>query len=223
MSDTIRDLARKKMQEAKKKAKEAEKQAREVLKNKSLEEKIRRQQADMRARQKEQENKEFAKRVQKEILNPHYRHSAGEFSDVEKGLYIFKLEDGNIVGKNGDEYFYSYQRENQTIIKTFVKGEERRISDGDHYPTFMDVETYKVKSVAINFLGAAVPSSVRKYETLSMDYMRGEFRQVEEFNVLESMVEKADEHIAKVRGTSPFKGGNGTDAPTDDRAEPNRR
>ena len=204
MGDSIKDLARKKMLEEKRMAKERLRQAGEVVKANALKEKIEKAKLNEARKAREAEKKALSKKIKDEILSVHYKNSKGNYVNEEKGIYIFKMADGNIAGKNGNGYFYSYQKNNVTNIKTFGQGEERTISDGDHYPTFTEVSTYNVVDVSINAFGSPVPSSLYKKVVQSEEVNYGSFKDNKEYYALKAIKESVEENIVRVnKGQEP--------------------
>lgn len=201
MSKSIKDLAKERMLEAKRKVKEEEKKAKEELKNKQLEEKAKRKEKEDYYKRIEEEKKEFATRVKKDILYPHYKNKGDTY--IAKDLYITKFEDGNIFGKNKDEYFYSYQKDNVTYIKTFSRAGKRRINDGDHYPTFATVDVYKTSEAPLNISGKPIISQVKIGECMSYSFWAGAEKEIQEFKKLDEIANKVDELTKTLNNNVP--------------------
>jgi hypothetical protein len=202
MSENLKEMARRKVQEAKRKAREERRAAAEALRAKERA-KIEAERAEKKAQRdyiKNQENqrKVFAKRVYEEILLPHYKSKKDVLADGK--LYIAKMDDGNIYGKNGDEYFFSCQEKNQTYIKVFKDTGIRKVNDGDHYPTFADASTYKVKKIALTPFGRVNPDTVSEEEALSFSFYKDSSMDL--FKEVHAIREKADEDIKKLQNTT---------------------
>ena len=200
MSESLKSLAKKKMLEAKRKAKEEEKKAKEILKSKKMEEKQKTLRLIQEEKQGELEKKNYAKRIKTEVLDPYYKNKENTLSSQD--LYIGKLEDGNIIGKNKKEYFYSYQTDDQTYIKVFTYKGKVQIDDGDHYPRFETVDVYNAKDVAINSFGNTVASSVKSDDYYSFYFGRSAQKTIDEYNRLDKLAKEIDERINKLNNTS---------------------
>lgn len=146
MSADFKKLAKIKMLEAKRKAKEELKQAKLKEKQKQLEKK-----------QKEEsvkaEKKAYTKRIYEEIIKPYYK-SEEEYIKADN-LYIEKMEDGNICGKNKDEYFYSYQKNDTTHIRVFQYTPD--FSTGGY-----KLDGFRLKEVALNYSGNVISDYVKE-------------------------------------------------------------
>lgn len=200
MSESLKSLAKRKMLEAKQRAKEEERKAKEILKSKKLEEKEREWRLNQQQKEAELLRKEFAKKVKSEILTPYYKNRENELHS--DGLYIGRFEDGNIVGKNGNEYFYSYQKDDLTYIRVFANHGQIRISDGDQYPLFKTVDLYKAQDIAINSFGNPIPDTVRYHNYTSFEFGRNANKIVEEYNKLDSLAKDIDERVNKLNNTA---------------------
>ena len=192
MAGKLKDLAKEQMLEKKRKAREEARKAAQKIKDFAAKEK-----AEQKARRDyEKSKRDFAKRIQAEVLRPHYRSRAERV--IKGDLYIAKSEDGNIYGKNGNEYFMSCQDNDKTYIKVFVVGKRRIVSDGDHYPQLMQVDSLEAKRITITPFGRVDLDSVYVYDVLS-DSFYGKLDHIDEYPDMKKVIDKVEMELKELK------------------------
>ena len=193
MAGSLKDVAKQQMLDAKRRAKEEARKAAEKLR---AEEKKRND--EIKAwKNHEKAKRNFAKKFQADVLRPHYR-SKSEYL-LKDDLYVAKAEDGNIYGKNGDIYFFSYQEKNRTYIKTYVDRGTKTINDGDHYPTFKVIHWYEAKKMTLSPYGRLDSESVREYDVQSDSF--SSWGSTDEYPKMKEIEDKVEKELKELKNT----------------------
>ncbi len=193
--------SRAKMKEEKARAKiEADKAKKELdEKRRKVREAMKREEEMKKARKKEaaQKNKNFLSFIKESIIVP-YKKIKDDIL-LDDNMYIEKLEDGNVIGKVGEVYFFSHQVAGKTQITTFKPSEVQEVNDGERYSSYVMADTYIYNSVGLDVFDNPQKSTlVIDKKILSHKYHNGHFNETQDYQWLESKQNQIDSRIKEL-------------------------